>query len=386
MDVTHLRRLYSGSDPARALSIAELQAMALRRLPGFVSEYLEGGAEDEHALRANLASFATARIAPRVLSGMPQPGGVTLFGQGLSMPLVIAPTGFNGLLWPEGDLALARSARAAGVGFVQSTVSNATIEAVAESGANHWFQLYVFRDRGASAALLQRARSAGVRALVVTVDAQLYGKRAWNARLYRGENSLRWRAMLDSARHLRWMRQVWLRGVPGFANLYPFLPEGESGLLPSARWVRGAIDPALDWSVVGWARRHWDGPLIIKGIGHPEDAARARAEGADGVVLSNHGGRQLDAAVPALDLVAQTRSKLGDDFAILVDGGVRRGQDIAVARARGADAVLTGRATLYGLAAAGEAGVRRALAILAEEYALARGLMGGGSLWPPQGA
>lgn len=383
--MTHLRRLYAGADPSRALSIAELRAMAMRRLPGFVAEFLEGGAEDERTLAANLAGFAQARFAPRVLTGASARSGVTLFGQDLAFPLVIAPTGFNALHWHEGDLALARAAGQAGVAFTQSTVSNATIETVAQAGADHWFQLYAFRDRGASADLLARARGAGVCALVITVDAQLYGKRAWNSRLYRGENILRWPAKVDVALHPRWLRQVWARGIPGFANLYPFLPDGQTGLLPSARWVRDAMDPALDWSIVRWARQHWSGPLIVKGIGHPEDAMRARDEGVDGVVLSNHGGRQLDGAVAALDLVAPVRDRVGDGLAVLVDGGVRRGVDIAIARARGADAVMTGRATLYGLAAAGEVGVARALAILAEEYALAQGLIAGGPLWPPQG-
>ncbi|WP_343611062.1 alpha-hydroxy acid oxidase [Novosphingobium sp.] len=384
--MTHLRCLYTGRAPSRALAIADLRAMALRRLPGFVAEFLEGGAEDENTLAANLASFAQARFAPRVLTGPPPPSGIRLFGQDLPLPLVIAPTGFNALHWHEGDLALARAAARAGVPFTQSTVSNATIEQVAATGARHWFQLYAFRDRGASAALVERARQAGAAALVITVDAQLYGKRAWNTRLYRGENALRWPAMLDAARHPRWMAQVWARGMPGFANLYPFLPQGQSGLLPSARWVREAIDPALDWSILGWARQHWSGPLIVKGIGHPEDAARALAKGADGIVLSNHGGRQLDGALPALDLVAAVRDRLGDGPTVLIDGGARRGVDLAIARARGADAVMTGRATLYGLAAAGEAGVARALSILAEEYALAQGLIAGGPLWPPQGA
>jgi (S)-mandelate dehydrogenase len=383
--VTHLRRLYAGRDPRRALAIADLRAMAHARLPGFVSEYLEGGAEDENTLAANLASFAQARFAPRVLAGAAPSSAITLFGRALALPLVIAPTGFNGLLWHQGDVALARAAARAGVPFTQSTVSNATIESVAAAGACHWFQLYAFRDRGASADLLVRAKAAGAEALVITVDAQLYGKRAWNSRLYRGENRLRWPAMLDVARHPRWMAQVWARGMPGFANLYPFLPDGQTGLLPSARWVRDAIDPALDWSILSWARRHWHGPLIVKGIGHPEDALRAQAEGADGVVLSNHGGRQLDGAVPALDLVAPVRDRVGGGLVVLMDGGVRRGVDIAIARARGADAVMTGRATLYGLAAAGEDGVLRALAILAQDYLLAQGLIAGGPLWPPQG-
>lgn len=383
--MTHLRRHYAGRDPRRAVSIADLRAMAMARLPGFVAEYLEGGAEEERTLAANRASFARRWFAPRVLAGGAPAPALSLLGQDLAMPLVVAPTGFNGLYWPQGDVALARAAVAAGVPFVQSTVSNASIEEVALAGGDRWFQLYAFRDRSASAALLERAREAGARVLVMTVDAQLYGNREWNRRLYRGENALAWRARLDCLTHPRWMAQVWARGLPGFANLYPFLPEGGRGLLASARWVREAIDPALDWGAIAWARARWQGPLVVKGIGHPQDAARALAEGADGVVLSNHGGRQLDGAVPALDLVAPVRDALGGGFALLVDGGIRRGADIATARALGADAVLAGRAPLYGLAAAGEAGAARALTILAEEYALALGLIVGGDLWPRQG-
>lgn len=376
-----LRRRYSGRDPARAVSIADLQAMAHNRLPAFVTEYLEGGAEDESTLAENRRIFDRYRFAPRVLNGHQETIATTLLGKSAALPLVVAPTGLNGLLWHHGDIELAAAAAAAGIPFIQSMVSGSTVATIAETPAlDHWMQLYALRDERAVDAIVDDAGQRGCRVLIVTVDANHYGNREWNRRLYRSESSLRWPARFDAAMHPRWMMQVFRRGIPGFPNVQPFVPEGARDMLATARWIRGQMNPMLHWNDIARLRRRWSGPLLIKGIGHIEDAVKATETGADGLILSNHGGRQLDGALPALALLAQTRDRLGPQSAIFIDGGIRRGSDILKARMLGADGVLAGRAMLYGLAAAGRAGVSRAVAILSEEYALACALAGGGDL------
>lgn len=374
-----MRAHYAGRNPAGAVGIDDLQAMAHAHLPAFVMEYVEGGADDEIGLSANLAAFASLGFLPRVLTGVAAPDlRQSLFGRESAAPLLIAPTGFAGLLRRDGDLALARAAATAGIPFVQSMVSNASFTEVRDAtpAGSHWAQLYMLRDRTAMQQIIASARSAGSDALVVTVDAHHYGNRTWNTRLYRGEMQLSLRAKLDVARHPGWMRDVYTQGLPGFANLYPFLPGGRHDLMTSSHWVRDAMDPAIDWSLLGWIRAHWDKPLLIKGIGCVEDTGLALSHGADGIILSNHGGRQLDGAAPALTLVAAVRDRVGPDAVILLDGGVRRGSDICKAVALGADAVLAGRAMLYGLGAAGEAGVARAIAILSSEMRLTMALLG----------
>jgi (S)-mandelate dehydrogenase len=255
--VTHLRCLYAGRDPARALAIADLRAMALRRLPGFVAEFLEGGAEDENTLAANLASFAQARFAPRVLTGPPPPSGIRLFGQDLPLPLVIAPTGFNALHWHEGDLALGRAAARAGVPFTQSTVSNATIEQVATTGARHWFQLYAFRDRGASAALVERASGRGGGAGHHRRRAALRQARLEHPALSRRgcaalarDAGRRAPSALDGAglgeRHA-WFRQSLSLPAAGAERLAAFGALGAQGHRPRARLVDPGLGaPALE--------------------------------------------------------------------------------------------------------------------------------------------
>ncbi len=373
-----MSRTYPARRAEAALSIDELRHLARRRLPELVFEYLDGGAEDEVTLRRNRSAFDALAFLPRALRDVGRVEcGTALFGRLLPLPLVIAPTGFNGLLRRDGDLALARAAAAAGIPLGQSTVSNARLEDVARiPGLRHWMQLYVFRDRRFTDALLERAAAADCEALILTVDANVFGNREWDRRNYAAPARPRLSRRIEALRHPGWLADVALPGLPGFGNLDDFLPTDSRDLNAAAHWSREQIDPSLSWRDLEHVRRRWQGPLIVKGLLAPADAVQARALGADGVVLSNHGGRQLDGALAPLQVLAETRAATGAGFTLLVDGGIRRGSDIAKAVALGADAVMAGRATLYGLAAGGEAGAARAIAILAEEFARVMALLG----------
>jgi (S)-mandelate dehydrogenase len=365
------RRLRVRGGPAKAVTIADLQAMALRRLPRFSAEYLEGGAEDERALDWNRCAFDAYPMAPRVLRDISAVDlGTTVLGQPAALPMAIAPTGFNGLLWPDGDRALARAAARAGIPFGQSTVSNATIGHIAGvSGLRHWFQLYVYGPDTVWQALVDTAAAAGCEALVVTVDTPVLGNREWDRRNYAGVDRLTLSAKADILRHPEWLWRTVLRQgrLPGFPNLEPFAPTGQRDLFGISAWTRANMRTEMDWRLLARIRERWAGKLLIKGIQHLDDLRLAIDAGADGVVLSNHGGRQLDRAATPLHLIAPARAVTGPDFTILVDSGFRRGADIVTALALGANAVLTGRATLYGLAAGGMDGAARAIAILREE-------------------
>lgn len=366
---------------AKALSIAELRAMALKLLPSVPAEYLEGGADDEISLALNRAGFDAIWFEPRLeCDELPRPGAGGRFAH-LAFPYVVAPTGLNGLYWPNADLMLAEAAAEAGVPFTQSTVSNCGLADIARvPGLDHWFQLYLFSDMDFVGALIQRAWGEGVRTLVVTVDANIFGNREWNARLYGADGRPNLAAKLHALCHPRWMAQVGRRKLPGFPNLSDWLGPDGRDLISASRWIRANMAPRVSWAQLEHVRALWPGTMLIKGIGHRDDARRAVAIGADGVVLGNHGGRQLDGAIPGIALLADCRADLGEGPIILVEGGVRRGSDILKARLMGADAVMGGRATLYGVAAGGRAGASRALAILRAEYERACGLLGSGTL------
>lgn len=385
-------RRYRSRGVARALSVPELRHMARRRLPEVIFEILEGGAEDEITLARNRSAFERIAFLPAALRDV---GAVdirtSLFGQEMTMPVVVAPTGFNGLLWPKGDIALARAAASAGLIMTQSSASNASVEEVgATEGLRHWMQLYVFRSEEFMEQMIQRAADAGCEALVVTVDANIFGNREWDRRNYRSGSDPSLMRKLEALLHPGWMRDVMLPGIPSFGNVMDFLPAEHRHLTGAMTWTRGQIDPTLSWRHLDRIRAMWKGPLLVKGLLRADDTMRARDAGADGVVMSNHGGRQLDGAVSALEALPDVRRAVGQDFTLLIDGGVRRGADVIKALALGADAVMAGRAGLYGLAAGGEAGAARALAILAEEMHRVMGLLGATSvselgadyLWP----
>ncbi len=373
------RRMYGGADVRRALSIEELRGMARRRLPNFVWEYLEGGAEDEVTLRRNRAVFDAVRLLPRTLVDVSaRRRSVPLFGAESAAPFVVGPTGFNGLLSHRADLALARAAAAAGVPFVLSHVATMPIEEIArEAGGRLWMQLYLFRSREAARAVVDRAEGAGCEALVVTTDSSVFGNREWDRRNYRAPMRLDARNMLDVLVHPRWLLDVLVpHGVPRFGNLGGVLPPGQDSARNAAAFLAREMDQSLRWEDIAWLRGLWPRRLIVKGILAAEDAERAVACGADGIVLTNHGGRQLDGAVTALEMLPGVAAAVGGRAAILLDGGVRRGADIVKAVVPGAWGVLLGRAPLYRVGAGGEAGAVRALDILGSETDRVLGLLG----------
>ncbi len=377
------RRFYDGADPARAVTIEDLRAMAHRRLPRFALEYLEGGAEEEAALARNLAALAEWRFAHRSLVDVSRCELSTeLFGRRMALPIAVAPTGLNQLFWPHADTRLAEAAAEAGIPFAQSTMSNDPMAEVARvPELRHWWQLYVFGPPEVRDTLIDRARDAGCEALIVTTDAQLYGNREWETRTKSGPGRLRWSARLDALQHPRWFASGLLsHGMPRFANVVDFVPKDRRRFFDSAHWIRSQMDRALSWATVERIRERWPGKLVIKGLLRVEDVVRAAEIGADAVALSNHGGRQLDWSVAPLDILPAARRAVGDRIAILADGGVRRGSDVVKMLALGADAVLVGRAALYGVAAAGRAGAARALAILREELERDLGLLGAASV------
>jgi len=373
------RRQFSGRDISRALNIADLREIARRRMPHLVFEYVEGGAEDEATLRCNRSAFASLSFVPRTLvDTTARHHSIELFGRPAAAPLVIGPTGMNGIIDPNGDLALARAAASAGIPFTLSTVSTTRLEDVAASaGGRLWMQLYVMRDRAVAEDLMRRADAAGFEALVFTTDANVFGSREWDRRSYRAPGSPTLRAMLDMLRHPRWMRDVLIRsGMPRFRNFEAFLPPGAATAIGGSTIIPKLFAPSITWDDIGWIRRHWPRKLIIKGVLSVADACRAADLGCDGIVLTNHGGRQLDSCVAPIQVLPEIADAVGKRMTLIVDSGFRRGTDIAKALALGADTVMIGRATLYGLAAAGEPGVRRALEILEVEIDRVLGHLG----------
>ncbi len=377
------RRLHAGRDIGKCLSIEELRGVARRRLPAFVAEYLEGGAEDEVTLRRNRQAFERLAFLPRTLVDVTRrDAGVEVFGEPLKLPVAIAPTGANGLFARRGDLALARAANAFGVPFIQSTVSTLRLETVAaESGLRHWMQLYMLEDRAATEAIVARAAAAGSGALVLTSDTVVFGNREWDRRHYASPSTLRLSSRIDMLAHPRWMLDVLVpNGVPAFENLLDFLPGGKGNPVETRAFLVRQMDASLTFKDIAWLRSIWPRKLVVKGILDPEDARRALDAGADGIVVSNHGGRQLDGAVSPIEILPEIVKAVGGRLCVMIDGGFRRGTDIVKAVALGANLVLLGRATLYGLAAGGEEGAKRALAILAEEIDRTIGLLGATSL------
>ncbi len=364
------RRPFTGRDLSAALNIADLREAARRRVPGFAFEYVEGGAEDEATLRGNREAFAALRFVPPTLVNTEGRSLATeLLGAPCGAPLAIGPTGLNGMLHPQGDLALARAAAAFGIPYTLSTVSTTLLEDVAkQAGGRLWMQLYVMRNRAIAEDIMHRAAANGYEALLFTSDANVFGNREWDKRNYRTPGHPRLRAALDTLRHPRWLTQVLLRrGIPRFRNIEAFLPPGAASAVGGSTIIPQMFAPTITWEDIAWVREHWPRKLFIKGVLDVADARRAAELGCDGVVLSNHGGRQLDHCVAPIEVLGEIAAAVGDRLTVLIDSGFRRGTDIAKALALGADAVMIGRAALYGLAADGEPGVRRALEMLTVE-------------------
>jgi (S)-mandelate dehydrogenase len=356
--------------------------MARRRVPNFCFEYVEGGSEDEATLRRNREVFSNIAFQPRTLVDVTvRNQRRRLLGEEIASPFLIGPTGFSGLLSSEGDVSMARAAALAGIPFVLSNVSTTSLEEVvrrAGADARVWMQVYMYRTREFVEKIARRAQDAGIGTLVLTTDSAIYGKREWDVRNFSGPLSLNWRNKIDVIRHPRWIFDILFpHGFPHFANVGDLLPPGQTSVRGAASSMIGqSLDPSLCWRDVEWLRDIWPGKLVIKGVMNAQDAVRAISVGADGIVLSNHGGRQLDGALSTMDVLPEVVAEVQGRLAVMLDGGFRRGSDIVKAVALGADAVLVGRATTYGLAAGGQAGAGRAIEILRSEIDRVLGLMG----------
>ena len=355
-----------------AVNIGDLRECAKRRLPRAIFDFFDGGAEDEIALRDNRAAYERIRLAPRVLRDVSKIDmSCEILGGPSKMPLVIAPTGGIGIGWPGADVAIARAAAHYGIPYTLSTTSTATIEAVAEANGagRRWFQLYILHDRDFTDKLVERARVAGYEALVVTVDLPVGGKRERDSynNFVQPYRPRAWQ-ILEALGKPHWMMGILANGgLPTLENLRGFDSRKSDTLVSISSAVGQNLDPAFDYAGLQRLRDLWKGKLLVKGVARADDAGRIVALGADGLWISNHGGRQLDGARATLDSLPAIAAAVGAKVPVLLDGGVRRGSDMIKARALGAQAVCAGRPTLYGASAGGEPGALRALAILADE-------------------
>mgnify|MGYP003640772286 FL=1 len=372
-----MRRYYRGCDMQRILSVAEMASLARHRLPGFAWEYLQGGAEDEMTLQRNRAIFNRYELQGRTLVPNDPPElATTLVGTPSRLPMAIGPSGFNGMLWPGADIELARTAAAQGIPFTLSTVANASMEDVRAQvpDVDLWFQLYALKAPELEKDLLDRAIRSGCSTLVVTSDALVVGNREWDRRNFASPRDLTLRNKLDVLAHPGWLWRP--GGLPTMGNLDPYLPEGESTALGAMQFIAEQLDTRLDWTRLAAIRARWPGKIILKGVMHPDDALAAIALGLDGLVISNHGGRQLDGVCSSLEALARIAPLAEGKISLLLDSGIRRGADIVKALALGAEGVLLARATLYGVAAGGASGAGRVLDILDQELVRCLNLMG----------
>jgi isopentenyl diphosphate isomerase/L-lactate dehydrogenase-like FMN-dependent dehydrogenase len=348
----------------RAYSIAAMRALARRRLPRVVFDFCDGGAEDEITRDRNESAFADLEFLPQPLNGTTgRDPSVELFGERLSMPLIIGPTGLSGMLWPRGEAAAARAAAKAGIVYTMSHGSTITIEELARDVPGlKWFQVFLYRDRGLTRSFAERARAAGYKALVLTVDNQVLGQRERDLRNgFTIPPRVTLRSGLDMLRALPWLVRMARAPAMTMAN---YVTEERKDIVSLAQYLVDMLDPSLCWRDVAWLREIWSGPLLLKGILHPDEARAAIEHGVDGVIVSNHGGRQLDTALPAIRALPAVVDAVAGRIPVLLDGGIRRGSHVVKAVALGATACLIGRPHLWGLAVAGEAGVTAVLEIL----------------------
>ncbi len=345
---------------ARAANISDLRSMAKKRLPGGVFDYIDGAAEDEVTYRRNSAAFADYEFRPRVLCDMSGvDASTTLLGEHLSFPLIVAPMGFLRIAHPLGELAIASAAQGIGVPFTLSTLGTRSIEEVAAVGDGiNWFQVYVWKDRTLVKELLDRARRSEYKAIAITVDTAVLGRRERDVR--RGFTlppAVGLDTLLQGVAHPSWTWEL-VRSEPiRFANVSRAEIGDGVDAISLAAYTAEQFDPSLSWADIDWFRANWDGPIVIKGIQSVDDARRAVDAGVDAVCISNHGGRQLDGSPAPVELIEPIVQALGGAVPVISDGGVRRGSDIVKAVALGADAVMVGRPFFYGLGAAGRAGV-----------------------------
>jgi L-lactate dehydrogenase (cytochrome) len=362
-------------------NVADYRRLAESRLPRQLFDYIDGGAVDERTLAANGNDFARFQLRQRVLrdvSGVDT--SVEIAGRQATMPVVLAPVGLAGLMRKRGEVQAVRAAVSAGIPFCLSTVGLCSLEEVrAATPAPFWFQLYMMRDRGYVRELLQRASGVGVDTLVFTVDLAVVGARYRDIRNGMGGGLTPWgrfRSALNFAAHPRWLADVALGGRPlVFGNLASYVASARN-VRQFRSWIDAQFDPSVTWRDIDWLRQEWPGRLVIKGIMEPEDARAAADAGAQGIVVSNHGGRQLDSTPSAVAALPAIAEAVGGRLEVMMDGGVRNGQDVVKALALGAQAVMIGRAWVYALAARGENGVRQLLTMFQKEIAVTMALTG----------
>ena len=369
---------------AKAADVGDLRAMAKKRLPGGCFDYIDGAAQDEVTAANNVSAYKNYYFRPRVLRDVAAiDTSTTLLGGRIRLPLMIAPTGFDRIAHSQGELAVARAAHRMGIPYSLSTMGTRSIEEVAEvNDGRKWFQVYVWRDKPVLKEMLERAAAAEYEGIMITVDTAVLGRRERDVR--RGFSlppKVGLDTIFDGIKHPRWTADF-LRAEPiQFANVKGSSAVGDGSTpVTLSDYINSQFDPALSWSDIEWFRHNWPGMIMIKGVQTVEDAVIAADMGLDGVILSNHGGRQLDYAPSPIDLVAPVADAVGNRTSIICDGGVRRGSDIVKAVAMGADACMIGRAYFYALGAAGERGVDWVLEFLRAGVEHTMALSGVGSI------
>ena len=375
-------------------TIEDLRRLHQRRVPRMFYDYCDSGSWTESTYRDNSDALSRIRFRQRVAVDISARSlASTMVGQAVTMPVALAPTGLTGMQYPDGEIRAAQAAEAFGVPFTLSTMSICSIEDVAaHTSKPFWFQLYVMRDRDYIERLIGRAQAAGCSALVLTLDLQIMGQR--HKDIHNGLSTpprFNLKTLLDLGRRPGWCLRMLGTRRHGFGNVVGHVP-GAENLTSLAQWSQSQLDPTLDWDDVAWIRSLWKGPLILKGIMDAEDARRALDSGAQALVVSNHGGRQLDGAPATIDVLPEIARAVGDQMEVWMDGGIRSGQDVLRALASGASATMIGRAFLHGLGAMGGAGVTRALEIIRNELDLSMAFCGvrdvqkvdGALLWPPR--
>lgn len=363
-------------------SIDDLRQRARRRLPRVIFDFIDGGSQDEVTLAANRRDFERIALLPRVLTDVSHRQlATTVLGEQLAFPLIAAPTGLAGMLARKGEVAEARATEAAGIAFCLSQMACSSIEEVkAATRRPFWFQSYLVKDRAINAALMDRAAAAGCKVLVITLDTKAQGPRERDMRNgFTVPPRVTWRNALDVLRRMDWIRDVALGPRVTFANLAGSLV-GSSDIISIARFAAEQYDLTTGWPEIDWCRAHWRGRFALKGILSAEDARRAVEHGADAVIVSNHGGRQLDHSPSAIAALPEVVEAVDGRAEVILDGGVRRGTDIIKALALGARACMAGRAFLYGLAAGGERGVARTIELLRTELDVGLALLGRASV------
>ena len=362
-------------------SVRDLRERARRRIPRQLFDYIDGGAYEEVTMRANEAELAAIGLRQRVLRDVGRLDlSTVVLGEQLAMPVLLAPVGLAGMFARRAEVQAARAAESAGVVFCESTVSICSIDEVRGAvGRPPWFQLYVMRDRSFAEGLMARAAIAGCPVLVLTVDFPVLGERYRDTRngMSGPQGALvRARRAIDLGSHPHWVRHVALDGRPHtFGNLEEAVP-GATTPDQFKDWVDGQFDPSVTWDDLDWVRRNWSGRLVLKGVLDPDDARRAADHGVDGVIVSNHGGRQLDGVSASITALPGVVDAVGDRVEVLMDGGIRSGLDVAKALALGARACLVGRAWAWAVAAGGEAGVAQMLTTVRRELEVAMALTG----------